>query len=154
MTIRNNRFSPVIIAILFAGTAISISLFYLALNWEWQEMETQFGRIMDGRVASLQRELDQNFATLINLRGLFNASENVMADEFRTFLAPTMARHGDLLMIGWAPRVESSQVQQFEGICCSGANLCWGGDKRRYGSPGILSGFACRTREKGREPWC
>ncbi|MDH4321360.1 MAG: response regulator [Desulfobulbaceae bacterium] len=104
MASSGRSFSPIFIAVFVVGAAISSALFYLAWNWEWQEMKGGFERIMDGRRASLQREMDQHFEIIANLRGLFNASTTVTADELRIFLAPSFERHSDVVSIGWAGR--------------------------------------------------
>ena len=109
-----NYLSPVAIVALLLGVSISGSLFFNFRNFEWQEIKSQFGRSMDSRLALFQRELDLHFETLLNIKGLFAASNSVERDEFGTFVNTALSTRHGIQSLAWVPLVSKAERSEYE----------------------------------------
>ncbi len=65
------------------------------------------------QAAALGREFDLNAESLYVLKGLFEGSESVTAEEFRRTASDSIARHRDIIALAWVPRVTADQVDDY-----------------------------------------
>ncbi len=107
-----NCFAPAII-ILF-GLMLSVTVFVVTRSWEWQDIEIKFERLIDNNFASLRRELDLSIEVLFGLKGLFEASNFVSRQEFKTFTMPQLANHPSIQALEWIPKVTAEQRSVYE----------------------------------------
>lgn len=94
--------------------ALVVLAFFLTSKRETARIEQQFHTDASGFITGVQDEMS-DFTGLVNsLRGLFESSSEVTADEFRRFAALTQAQTPALAFMGWAPLVDDAQRAGFE----------------------------------------
>ncbi|MGN7611112.1 CHASE domain-containing protein [Magnetococcales bacterium HHB-1] len=103
----------VILTLLF-GSIISLSLYYAVADLSHRQIEAEFRRAVDERAASFRSELEVTFKTLYDIRGLFNASEEVSREEFKIFVEQTLIYRSGVQALEWAPRVLHTQRADYQ----------------------------------------
>ncbi|HDN25818.1 MAG TPA: PAS domain S-box protein [Thioploca sp.] len=109
-----NWFSPAIFFTLVVGVVLSLSAFVVTRNWEWQDMQMRFDRLIDNQFALLRRELDLSVEVLLGVKGLFEASEFVTRKEFQVFTTPKLASYPTIQALEWLPKVTTEQRTVYE----------------------------------------
>jgi diguanylate cyclase (GGDEF)-like protein len=70
-----------------------------------QSIDQDFTAQVKTHARSIQREMELNVEALYSLKGLFDGSEDVTAEEFRLAASTLLFRHGDILSFEWIPLV-------------------------------------------------
>jgi PAS domain S-box-containing protein len=107
------RGGPVVF-VLGLGIALSLTLFIGARHREWSRIRADLDRAGEGRVAALQRHLDEHLLELETIAAFYAGSQEVTREEFRRFVSPFLAEDRDILAVEWIPRVPTGQRAAFE----------------------------------------
>lgn len=99
----------VIVGVTFLGAA---SLFYH--NLEIRQIQTEFTKKVDERVASLEREVGLNLEVLFVPWGLYEAGYLVSRKQFQAVVSLQLARHSSIQAVEWIPRVKISEREKYE----------------------------------------
>ncbi|MEN8220196.1 MAG: CHASE domain-containing protein [Pseudomonadota bacterium] len=107
-----NWFAPAIVILL--GITLSLTAFIVTRSWESQDIQMKFERLIDNNFASLRRELDISIEVLLGLKGLFEASDFVSRQEFKTFTTQQLTNHPSIQALEWIPKVTAEQRTVYE----------------------------------------
>ncbi len=104
-----------VVAVAVGLVLVAVTAVAAAIGFSYDARQATVARTDVRRVAlrSLTGELDGLVATTRQLSGLFEASDAVSEDEFRTFTLP-MLRSGNASAFGWIPRVRDADRARFE----------------------------------------
>jgi signal transduction histidine kinase/CheY-like chemotaxis protein/integral membrane sensor domain MASE1 len=93
---------------------VSASVFLLAVSLESKDRLAKSDANHQQIMGLLQQKLHdyENFALFV--RGFFEGSEKVAADEFTTFVSPWLKRHPEVQMAEWAPKVLADERQSWQ----------------------------------------
>ena len=91
-----------------AAVAVSMLLFLQGATLGLQQRDAQLANLADNAAHAVDAQLQQLDATLIGLRGLFLASQDVTRAEFRTYTAGALATQPALLALSWNPAVDDA----------------------------------------------
>lgn len=93
---------------------VSASVFLLAVNLESKDRLAKSDANHQQVMGLLQQKLYdyENFALFV--RGFFEGSEKVSADEFTTFVSPWLKHHPEVQMAEWAPKVLADERQLWQ----------------------------------------
>ncbi len=105
---RWRRRAPVALA-LATGTILSLIAFVAVRNREERRLLLRFERLVADRVAAVKQGVVVNTEQLLSIRSLFEASQWVERDEFRSFVHQPLARHGAIRALLWAPCIAAAQ---------------------------------------------
>ncbi len=91
-----------------------ICAFFYAIKHENDVRIEQLRTDSDLIALTLQSALDESFAQLTSVRGLFYASDYVSASEFGLFLKHVFTENPSVRGVYWAPRIVREDVRAFE----------------------------------------
>ena len=94
-------------------------VFSSILGWSFYDLETRtiasrFAQDVDEQASSIEREVALTFEAVYALKGLYDSSENVTADEFKQFSSQLLVRHPNIQALEWSPKVKHSQRIDYE----------------------------------------
>ncbi len=112
--VRSGYRSWPVLAVVVLGLMLSAFLFSSARSQEKKTLETAFEQESRVRLAALERELVTAVEVIESLGSLYDASELVERDEFRSFVSGQLARHQTIETLQWAPFVRGDQRITFE----------------------------------------
>ena len=93
---------------------ILIFAFHRVIAWEEMRVEGQFKRDT-GHIASLiSKRLDAQLDTVLAIKGLMVASEEVTRAEFHSFVAPWLKRYPGTQNFTWNPLIHHANRDEFE----------------------------------------
>ena len=104
----------VLLTTLLLGIAFSAFIGWFFYTIETKAIISQFENDVDAQTASIEREITLNFEALYALKGLFDSSQEVTADEFSRSAADILARHQNIQALEWIPRVENHQRSDYQ----------------------------------------
>jgi diguanylate cyclase (GGDEF)-like protein len=86
-------------------------VFSSILGWSFYDLETRtiasrFAQDVDEQASSIEREIALNFEAVYALKGLYDSSENVTAEEFKQFSSQLLARHSNIQALEWSPKIK------------------------------------------------
>jgi len=81
---------------------------------ETQAIEADFRRDVDDKASALERELLLKLEALYALKGLFDSSENVTAQEFKMLASSFLIRHQDIQALEWVPKIVQEHRESYE----------------------------------------
>jgi signal transduction histidine kinase/CHASE1-domain containing sensor protein len=100
--------------VIFSGICLSFFLFFTLQKMESEKVKTLFTYHAMDSIRAIKREIENHYEIIDSVTSLFQASESVTREEFRTFVASDLRRHQDILSLLWIPRVVHSQRQSYE----------------------------------------
>ncbi|MEC4727486.1 diguanylate cyclase [Shewanella sp. D64] len=110
-----NLFSKYILFIaILVGVGFSVYIGRSLYNKESTAIELDFKKDVDDKAAALEREILLNIEVLHAIKGLFDSSSDVTSKEFNRIARSFLARHQDIQVLEWVPKVLSSQRVTFE----------------------------------------
>ncbi|MCY2923888.1 MAG: CHASE domain-containing protein [Planctomycetota bacterium] len=107
------RLLPTVLAAVL-GTALTIVVFDVVARFDRERVQADFDRLANERIASVRDHAGEALGSLEQVRGLYNASNEVERSEFHDFAAPLLDRAESLSAIAWAPRVEPQALSTLE----------------------------------------
>lgn len=99
---------------LLLGLAFAALLAKTFYDLETKTITTEFHKSVDDQIASIEREVIFNFEALYAIKGLFDSSISVSAEEFHSISTQILARHRNIQALEWIPRVSKEQRTYFE----------------------------------------
>lgn len=101
---------------LLIGLIVSLSLlaFWGIRQTEQQRLRYEMRSSFEEMTDMLELKMNQDIHTLTAVRALFDSSENVQLDEFRSFTNLFLKESPEIYGLAWAPRVWQDQRQEFE----------------------------------------
>lgn len=91
-----------------------IIIFVLASDKEEKSAEELFQTRVSGVLEGIQRDIDEIDNSMINLRGLYYASQEVSREEFESFSKLLKTKNDFIVSIQWIPRIGWSEKKQIE----------------------------------------
>lgn len=110
--VRTRRFLPWVI--LSIGVMLSITSFFLVRDWEEAIVRADFELLARTHTASVYREMFRHIDASEALAGLYEASQEVDPDEFRSFASGLLKQHADIQAIMWAPAVPAEALPDWQ----------------------------------------
>ncbi len=104
---------PVVVSAVL-GVVISVSMFIAARTWEKQQIQTEFTREAQERVAAFERELIHCLAGIEQFGGFFAGSEEVTRTEFGVYAQRLGRGYIRDWTVKWVPRIVNSDRLGFE----------------------------------------
>jgi diguanylate cyclase (GGDEF)-like protein len=99
---------------LLMGLVFTVAVSYWLFKLQQAAIAADFRAQIKLHAIAIERELELNAETLHSLKGLFESSEHVTADEFSRSSKEILARHGDIIALEWLPRVSRAERVHFE----------------------------------------
>lgn len=96
------------------GILFFCSVLYAVRDWETRHARSGFEKAARDRRELLQRAINNNIEVLYSIGALFNASQTVNRNEFRTFVMDALARHAEIHAVRWQPLVQEARRETFE----------------------------------------
>ncbi len=93
-----------VVTVAVLGIFLSLSGFMAVRNEEQVRLTTEFERRAQNFVNRFQKGLEHDLSVLEFLGSLYDASERVGLEEFRSFVKTSLAQHSEIQRIMWAPR--------------------------------------------------
>lgn len=93
------------IAVIVAGIVFTALVSFQLYRVQKRSIDTDFAAQISSHARAIKREMDLNAEALYSLKGLFDGSEDVTADEFSRSASAVLARHPEILTLEWVPRV-------------------------------------------------
>jgi PAS domain S-box-containing protein len=101
--------------ILIIGTALSFALFFLVQNYRLARAQAELAKHANTFSATFESELTSNLREVHSLGALYDASDAVARDEFRSFAKHILEQHQEeFQVLEWLPRVPITARQTFE----------------------------------------
>jgi serine/threonine protein kinase/CHASE1-domain containing sensor protein len=97
--------SPGVALALLGGVCLTLALFAISAWSERQRQSMAFERQATLAAASLRTGFELPLEVLVSLALLFEASEEVTREEFRSFVTPSLRRHPAVYAYEWLPLV-------------------------------------------------
>ena len=107
------RYLPAVL-IFCAGIGLTIWVFNIFRDWQWEHIEHAFNEQAAIRIKSVQNSITSSLEVIHAIDGLFAASESVERDEFREFTGHLLAHHPYIQALEWIPRVRDSERAAYE----------------------------------------
>lgn len=107
------RLFPVMLVVV-VGIAVAATTFFFLTVLEEQRHKVAFDRAASDRISAVRRDIDSNFDVVQSIVALYNSSEFVDREEFRSFVSPAMDRHPGIQALEWVPRVSGAARSDFE----------------------------------------
>ncbi len=101
-------------AILLIGLTLTGAVFLSSHRLETKRLRTEFDRLTDDRAHAARRHLEMHIDSLFALRGYFETSEIVTAEEFDSFAGMLLERTPGTQALEWIPRVVHEERAGFE----------------------------------------
>jgi diguanylate cyclase (GGDEF)-like protein len=108
---RGRRVSVAVSSVVFA--LISVAVLLQSVNFERERVESEIGRLATSAVGSLDKSVGRHEEVLVGLRGLFEASDQVDADEFQIYTDKFLDRFPSLQAVSWNPVVANADLADF-----------------------------------------
>lgn len=94
-------------------------VFSSILAWSFYDLETRtiasrFAQDVDEQASSIEREITLNFEAVYALKGLYDSSEHVTADEFKQFASQLLERHSNIQALEWIPKINHNDRIDYE----------------------------------------
>lgn len=97
--------------VILAGLALSALMAVSFYSQERRETLAGFTAEVDALGNLLHQDLNLHLEALYLLKALFDGSSVVETDEFQRVAGETLQRRGDILALGWAPRVAQEAAE-------------------------------------------
>lgn len=107
------RLNLILIFVVATGITLSSLSGWLLYNVEEKSIVGEFQNDVDGRAASVYRELLINFETLRSLAILFKGETIPEYQQFRHEAHKIVSRHSDIQALEWIPRIIQSERTQY-----------------------------------------
>ncbi|ABV38388.1 putative sensory transduction system, regulatory protein [Shewanella sediminis HAW-EB3] len=114
MPISNSYTRYIILFSVSIGILLSGLIGYSFYQKETQAIEADFRSDVDDKASALERELLLKSEVLYALKGLFDSSENVTAQEFNRLASGFLIRHQDIQALEWIPKVIQDHRDAYE----------------------------------------
>jgi diguanylate cyclase (GGDEF)-like protein len=102
-----------LVILLIIGIVISVYAGKLIYDRETDAIKLSFRGVFSDKVQALQRELFLTEEVVHGLKSLYDCSENVEYDEFKTMVDSFLLRHGGRIKgLSWNPRLWANQIDQ------------------------------------------
>ena len=108
---RGRRASVGISSVVLAAIAVVVLL--QSVNFERERVESEVGRLATSAVGSLDKSMGRHEEVLVGLGSLFEASDQVDADEFQIYTERFLDRFPSLQAVSWNPVVASNELEDF-----------------------------------------
>ena len=107
-----DRISMLVVVVL--GGFISLATAYFVAQSQIKTRQLELENRAFIYLSHVNNNLKFNLNVLNNIRGVFNASKSVEADEFRIFTAPILQGHKEIQALEWVPKVKYSDRKPYE----------------------------------------
>jgi len=114
MPISNPQARYIILLSVSIGLLFSGLIGYSFYQKETQAIEADLRRDVDDKASALERELLLKLEVLYAIKGLFDSSDNVTAQEFKMLASDFLTRHQDIQALEWIPKVVQAQRDAYE----------------------------------------
>jgi PAS domain S-box-containing protein len=108
------RRSLLLVCTLLAAIVLSVAGFAFVGKHERERLHAEFAHQAHGHASAIQDRVNQYQEALSFIVGLYAASHEVDRQEFREFVAPTLARLPGIQALIWVPRVPDRQRRAYE----------------------------------------
>ena len=122
---------PILIAVTLTAVA-----FQIVVRREGQQIRDHFGYSAEAAADLMRQSLVGYVDVLQALAGLFESSEFVTAEEFRTFVQRVLPSYGGILAVEWAPVVRETARTRFEDDLGRGPLRSFPGDGEGFATAG------------------
>ena len=95
------------------GVILSVSVYYIVLNYEYTKTKNLFEFNADNRLTALKIQIDRNENVINSLSALFSSFENITRDEFHNFTKNILKNHENLQGLSWNPLIKNSQKKSY-----------------------------------------
>lgn len=102
------------ILILALGLLVSLTVAWIAHQWEAEKRATVLHRAVEADAQAIQQTLEGLVADVQAIAQFYNASDAVNADEFARFARPFLERNRAIHALEWVPRVREADRAAFE----------------------------------------
>jgi len=114
MSISNPYTRYIILFSVSVGVLLSAFIGYSFYQKETLAIEADFRRDVDDKASALEGELLLKLEALYALKGLFESSESVTAQEFKKLASGFLIRHQDIQALEWVPKVAQQYREAYE----------------------------------------
>ena len=101
-------------AIVTAGIAVSVWVYFSRADVERQRREARFGRKAEAFALSFEREFATVLEVVHSVRAFYAGSVDVDRHEFRAFTKRPLERHSSIRALEWVPKVGRTERAQHE----------------------------------------
>ena len=98
---------------LFAGTLISIAIFFIVDSWEKTQLENEFELSARNRYATIHTDIVRHQEIVNSIAGLFSSSEFVTRKEFHTFVQSSLKHDTDIQALAWNPLITHAEKNRY-----------------------------------------
>ncbi|HDS30534.1 MAG TPA: response regulator [Firmicutes bacterium] len=99
-------YCPAIIVFL-AGIIFSVWGYVLIKNWEDERLKHTMEILSHGFIMSMQTNIDNHINFISTLRDYHYGSEEITAEEFKSFISVHIVKKPGFRFVAWAPKIES-----------------------------------------------
>jgi diguanylate cyclase (GGDEF)-like protein len=110
MSIKRSQ-TVALLCVLLAGLTFSALVASSFFQQERRETLAGFNAEVDAIGSQFFQELTFKFESLYLLKALFDGSTAVSEEEFQRVANETLARHSDILALGWVPQIEQPESE-------------------------------------------
>lgn len=97
------------------GAVLSISAFFIALDWDRQKIQNDFQHAAENHFVFLKKEIEIHLHVLLSIKALYSAEGYVDRQEFRNFVKPSLLHHSDdIQALEWIPRITELKRSSYE----------------------------------------
>ncbi|MCH9647183.1 MAG: EAL domain-containing protein [Deltaproteobacteria bacterium] len=91
------------------GIGLSLAAYSIADHWSRQASAAEMDRRGRQILGALQDRIDRDTGVLVHLSALFDASEQVTRQEFRSFTGTILRQYPGIQALEWVPRIENEE---------------------------------------------
>jgi len=96
------------------GLVLTLVLFFMLRDLEWQGMQQQFATHSTRRVEAVVNSIEHDVEVLLSIRDFFNASSNIDRDEFTVCTTRFLEQYAGIMALEWIPRVTHEERHAYE----------------------------------------
>jgi len=97
-----------------AGLALTLTLFFVVRDLEWQGVKEQFISHAQRRVVAVTDSIEHDVDQLLSIRAFFNGSGNVERDEFAVCTRRFLKLYKGIVALEWIPKVTREERHRHE----------------------------------------
>ena len=106
--------TPSVIFVFIIGVFLSVFL-YIEIKFNEQEAkDLKFSHLIKRESLAIQKELDIDIQVLKSIKNLFDTTQNVSREEFRTFVKEYLLLHKSIKAIEWLPYITNDKRAFYE----------------------------------------
>ena len=102
------------IVVLSVGLGLSLLSFDAMRSSEQRELRAEFIRAANERIFAIEKQVDTTLLILESMHSLYITSEEIVQAGFYGFSQPFVTQLGGVQALGWVPRVQANQREEFE----------------------------------------